>query len=94
VLDLEFLRFQATFAILQVARRIAESFRASLVTQHFEPRCASLIEAIDHTDDQPLRKASNIHNATAATARRMIKLVLMSRLTLKIQVIGVCRPPS
>jgi hypothetical protein len=46
------------------------------------------------TDDQPLRKASNIHNATAATARRMIKLVLMSRLTLKIQAIGVCRPPS
>jgi hypothetical protein len=52
------------------------------------------LEAIDRTDDHSLRKASNTHTATAATARRMIKLVLMSHLTLKIQVIGVGHPPS
>jgi hypothetical protein len=64
------------------------------VTQHFESRCASLIEAIDQTDDQPLRKASNNQNAMAATARTMITFVLMSHLTLKIEVIRVGRPSS
>ena len=65
---------------------IAKTGVAAQELTQFVERVERLSEAIDQTDDQPLRNASNTQNPTTTTARRIIRLVLMSHVTLQTQV--------